>query len=747
MKPSRTVEGKRLAGAEAYIDHCLSSYRGDKDELRFQLLEATSARLGGFSFEDFCSRFEIFPLAKAQHLLEDARVLVQLLDETGIHPALCLSALAREVLDHNKQRNSGAYHTDFRLALHLAHSVERHLKKDAKVLDPACGAGMLLTAVSIIACGPDRILASEWLRNSVFAADLSPQALRGTRLSLAALTDDLDAVSTMYSRWIAQDSLLATDKTWLDLSHDGFDLVLANPPWEKVKLTRHEYLKANGATREYGTNYHLQSLDGYEAERAKRTALAGSLIERYPLLAKGEPDLYIAFTELLYKLTRTGGHGAILVPAGLIRSLGTEALRRALVDGTDELTFSVMENRGRHFAIDTRFKFLVVNYRRKEKSSKPLSAIKISHATSSNEGVVTTPPVRLPLKELEQLRSDLTLPEVRTAKEWKLFKKMQTSGESINSEGSPWHPEFCREIDMTHGRRHFSRKPAEDFLPVIEGRMVQSYRVGAKSYVSGEGRSAVWENLSPGQSRIAPQFWLPPNVASAEATRRTARLRVGFCDITGQTNERSMMASLIPAGVICGNKVPTISFPNDPSEDRLFLWLAVVNSLPFDWLLRRIVTTTVNYFVLLSLRFPRISIDSLPGQRLIGISKSLCELDSSNASSPEHFWRIATLRAEADVLVARAFGCTEGDLHLVLRDFPLLDRGQPTLQGETTSTTTKDLVLATWLKKAQTGYEEHIQRVESARQAGATPYVSSEFAKSILNKTKRLSGERQFPCY
>lgn len=739
MKSSSTVEGKCLAKADAYISQCLRRYCGHNDELRFQLLEAASARLGGFDFQAFCSKFSITPLIALERLLDDAKSLVQLLDDTGIHPSLCLSALAREALDQSEQRNSGAYHTDFRLALHLAQSVEAHFKKGAKVLDPACGAGILLTAVSIVACGPDRLLASEWLRESVYAADLSRLALRGTRLSLASLTDDLDAISTMYSHWRAQDSLLAPDAIWLELSEDGFDVVIANPPWEKVKLTRHEYARANGDNRDYGTSYRLQSLAGYEEAKNERAAMAGSLIERYPVLAKGEPDLYVAFTELLYKLTRAGGHGALLVPAGLIRSLSTETLRRALVEGTDDLAFTVMENRARHFAIDTRFKFLIVNYRRKASSSKALAAVKIGRATADSTRVIPALQVRLALKDIEHLRSDLTLPEVHSAEEWRLFKKMQNGGLVISSEDSPWYPEFCREVDMTHGRRFFVKRPKEGCLPVVEGRMVQPHRLGCKSYFSGEGRSAVWHNLPPGQSRVAPQFWLPLSAASAEATRRYKRIRVGFCDITGQTNERSMMAALIPPGVICGNKVPTISFPNDPSDDRLFLWLAIVNSLPFDWLLRRVVTTTVNYFVLLSIRLPNLDINSLPAQRLIGIARKLHELDQSKNSSFENIWRIAELRCEADVLVARAYGCSGNDLRLILQDFPLLDRGQPAIKGETSSSITEDVLLSAWLRNTETGSEQSAMRVERARKLGAIPYVSSEFSDSIQEKSNEVA--------
>ena len=727
MKSSTTVEEKLLKAAESYIAQCLARYAGDAGEMRLQLLEAASARLGGYDFKKFRSVFQIANLMPHRTLFADARHLVRILGETGIHPALCLSALAREDLHQSAKRSNGAYHTDFRLALHLAHSLEPHLQEGVKLLDPACGAGILLTAVSIVACGPDRILSSEWLRNSVYAADLSPLALRGTRLALAALTDDIHAIEAMSAHWRIHDSLLASDTIWQDLSADGFDIVVANPPWEKVKLTRHEYIKANGESRDYGTSYRHQSLAGYEAARSSKAALAGSLVQRYPLLARGEPDLYVAFTELLYKITRLGGHGALIVPAGLIRSMNTEALRRAFVNGTDDLTFTVMENRARHFAIDTRFKFLIVNYRRKSGASKSLRALKVAHATADDIRVTASASVTLPLKTLERLRPDLTVPEVRSAAEWRIFRKMQANGVMPIADDTPWHPKFCREVDMTHGRRYFVDKAKEDCLPVIEGRMVQPHRLGCKTYVSGEGRSAVWCNLAPGRSRITPQFWLPAGAASPEAARRSCIPRAGFCDITGQTNERSLMAALIPSGVICGNKVPTVIFPNDPSEDRLFLWLAIVNSLPFDWILRRVVTTTVNYFVLLSLALPNIEKNSLPARRLVSIARKLHDLDVSGSATFEQAWRIAELRAEADILVARAYRCSIDDLMVMLRDFPLLDRGQPALPGDATSSITTDFLLSMW-SRTKNKADSSAKRFHAGRELGAIAYMSSEFA-------------------
>ena len=725
----KTVEAIRLAAAEAAIETVIRDRR-DGAELRLQLLEAAAARLGGFDLESFQARFRIAPVEHPETLLDQARGVVRCLDDTGIHPALCLSALARETLDTTSRRAKGAYHTDFRLAEYLARGTECKLCPGVKVVDPACGAGILLTAVSVVACRSDRILASDWIRHSVYAADLSPVALRGTLLALSALTDDLDSLQAMRQKWRTQDSLLAPEEVWASMAGDGFDVVVANPPWEKVKLTRHEFIKAKGSDRHYGSSYSGDALTGYKSAKSQKARLAADLVSRYPSLGRGEPDLYVAFTELVLRLTRDGGSGALIVPGGLIRSKNTEGLRRELVGSSKNLCFTVIANTARHFAIDTRFKFLIVNYVKSARGERKVRRIGLVHARADDDGILAPRRTSLPLSALKQLRPDLTLPEVRTASEWRLFARMQSRRVTRSSDAASWQPAFCREVDMTHGKPHFVSNAMPGCLPLIEGRMVQPHRLGCKAYVSGEGRSAKWRNLPPGQSTIQPQFWVGTDALSPVVQERVWRTRVGFCDITGQTNERSMMAAIVPAGFACGNKVPTVEFPNNRSEERILLWLAVVNSLPFDWLIRRVVTTTVNYFVLSSIRLPMLEVNGLPGQRLIEISKRLAQLDNSGVASLEHCWRIATLRAEADSIVANAYGCDEADLRLMLEDFPLLDRGQPTLPNTPKSTVTTDLLLSTWRRKKRAAGEDALRRLRKAEKLGAIPYLSSEFLRS-----------------
>ena len=146
-------------------------------------------------------------------------------------------------------------------------------------------------------------------------------------------------------------------------------------------------------------------------------------------------------------------------------------------------------------------------------------------------------------------------------------------------------------------------------------------------------------------------------------------------------------------------------------------------------MLRRVLTTTVNYFLLQSIPLPRIAKDGLPWKRLVACASELIELDTAGASKGT-CERMAHLRAEIDAEVAVAYGLELGDLELMLADFPILDRGQPALPAELKSTITRDTALAVASKRMGSRVNSWEKRAREARSLGAQAYVPSEIAGS-----------------
>lgn len=725
MSKPATVEAKLLSAADRFLaEHAAAHAPGHAHQVRLDVLESAACRVGSHdltAYRDAFGSAAVLSVAEAERAGER---LLKVIADTPIPVAFALSALAREPLSTQHQRETGAYYTDFRLAQFLGALAAEGVDDGLPVIDPACGTGILLCGLTAALCGADRRKAAEWLSRRVQACDLSATALRGALLSLATFTDDLDALVQMRARWHCGDSLLRSPEAWRASAPSGYGRVIANPPWEKVKLSRLEFAQRAGSEAHYGAALALDDPEQYRERRAETQAYAAELAARYPLAAAGEIDLYAAFAELFGRLAAPSGAVSALLPASLIRSQSARPLREALLGQCSRLEVHILHNHAKFFGIDTRFKFLALHATRTARRTGA-SAICIGHPQATETRVIRQPVECIAAATLRRFRPDLSLPEIRSGAEWSLFRRAAEQGVTMEDPAGGWQAEFCREVDMTRDRPHFHTRPGPGRLPLVEGRMVHQHRFGVKAYQHGTGRKAIWTALEPGAARVAPQFWIEPSNLAAKALARASSSRAGFCDIAGQTNERSMMATIIPSGVVCGNKVPTVVFQDDPQGDKAMLWVCIVNSFAFDWLLRRVLTTTVNYFLLKSIPLPRITVDSLPGKWVIAIGRQLQELERAGASR-DTAWQMAELRAQLDLLVLKAYGLDADDLRLMLTDFPALDRSQPPLAGEATSTITADYLLwRGWGDLGQDGART-LKRVKQAKRLGAVAYIPSQ---------------------
>lgn len=723
-KTNISYEEKLLFDLDQYIFEYISSKYKDNDSFqnaRFNLLEVISSRLGGFCYQSYCD--EIIcetPLESISDELIDH--ICTKINTLPFHYSMALASLSKVKTNPFDQRTSGSYYTDFRLANYVSSKINDIVPKSnhMKIIDPASGSGILLVAAALKLSEKTKIPIEKVLEHSIYASDLSPYAIRACLLVLSSLTDSIESLKSLKKHLRVGDSLIEKNALWKDVCPDGFDIVIGNPPWEKLKVSLHEYLLSQGHDRHYGAttdNHHKTQVDDLKITLKQYT---DDLRKLYKLQSAGELDLYKLFLELAYQLTNQKNSQLLLiVPAGLIRSLNTEKLREYLFKHAKVFDITLLFNRARFFAIDTRTKFLVLNVQFKSTgSTKPLRLI---HADANEIKVIETSHVNIDRKELSTQFKTLLIPEVRDQVEWNLFYKMVSRGLSLNDKKSIYFPTFLREVDMTNDKKHFVGSPSDDKVPVIEGRMVHQFTCMAKAYISGTGRKATWTSKQENK-HLAPQYWIPTKYIKQNPKLRMNKQRIGFCDISGQTNERTMLASLIPQNSICGNKVPTIIFEHvssDLYEDINYLWLAIANSFCFDWMLRRMASTTINFFILKELSFPDITISSEIALKIITASKKL--------HSTKDLWEKANRRAELDCLVLDAYNLSIRDIEVILQDFSLLDRKQPPINGEARSTITKDFLLLEVSKVFnEKSYAFLSDRVKKAKKLGAVPYLPTE---------------------
>jgi hypothetical protein len=412
------------------------------------------------------------------------------------------------------------------------------------------------------------------------------------------------------------------------------------------------------------------------------------------------------FVELALRSVRQGGRCAQLVPEGIYNGANCAAIRAELLTRARWERLLGFENaRGIWFdGIDTRMKFALY--------------------TAAVPGVTEQLPIRFGVRTLDELAAaargeTLGLPvnlihefspdalavmEFGDQRDIDIAAKMYARWPKFGDESAgPPVRTYMAEVHMGNDRELFTEDPAG--LPVYEGRMVDQYDHRAKGYRSGRGRAAEWMPLEFGQpgKSIQPQWRILRERVPDKVVPRLGRYRAGFCDVTSPTNERTLVAAMIPPDCACGHKVPTIGFAAK-DEWAYLVWLAVANSFVMDFLVRKKVALSMAYTVLDSLPFPRLPPNDSVARALVPLvlrltccgpemaafwnaraAEGWCEPVAAGGSRPgaedpdERF----RLRAQIDAIVAReVYALTADELACILDTFPIVRRKDEERYGE-----------------------------------------------------------------
>jgi hypothetical protein len=277
---------------------------------------------------------------------------------------------------------------------------------------------------------------------------------------------------------------------------------------------------------------------------------------------------------------------------------------------------------------------------------------------------------------------------------------------------------FSQELNVSNYSRYFTSDPQG--LAVYEGRMIDQFDHRAKTYNSGHGNSAKWDEREFGHplKAIVPQWRILRRDIPSKLRDRFDHYRVGFGDVANPRNERSFSCALIPPGVVCGHKVPTILF-RQGCEWAYMPFLGVANSFVVDWVARgRLSSPTMSFTLVDSLPLARLALGDSVTERLaplvLRLVCSSVDMTPYWNSMSEYGWTTrvpegsvpvsvlvdpsgrAEARAEIDAIVAkRVYGLSRDELAFILDTFGVLRRREERMHGDYR---TKQLVLS-WYDK------------------------------------------------
>ena len=529
----------------------------------------------------------------------------------------------------------------------------------------------------------------------------------------------------------------------------GFDAVIGNPPWDRIKLQEVEWfatrspelaLAPTAAARRTG----IQQLrdrgaplaDEFDAAKERADKL-GELIRasgHYPLLGGGDINLYSLFVERAMRLIKPDGIVGLLTPSGIYADKTAAAFFKSLSTSGRVGGLFDFENRKIFFKdVHASFKFCVLIFGGAERRFQETDCAFFLHGTET----IKDPNRCFPLAPSDFARVNPntgTAPIFRTRRDAEITRRIYERhpvlvDRSQGEERKAWPIRYHTMFHMTNDSHLFRtaaqldsagfypvqgnrwKRGDELYLPLYEGKMVQAFDHRAASVVVNP------ENLNrPAQPREATieehanphwlpehQYWVPESECGWDSGMNWV---LGFKEITAPTNVRTFIAALFPA-VGFGNKVPILK--PETGDRKEWLLAANLNAMVFDFATRQKVQgQTLNLFIVEQLpviaaqgydqRFGDKTARDLVGGHVLRLTYTANDMAlfarDLGYDGPPFIWdeeERRHLRARLDALYFHLYGLSREDAGYVLDTFPIV-RHQD--EAEFGSFRTRDLILA-----------------------------------------------------
>ena len=440
-------------------------------------------------------------------------------------------------------------------------------------------------------------------------------------------------------------------------SRRGFDTVLGNPPWERIKLQEQEFFAARepiiaeapnaaargrliSALKSAPEGSREQQLHG-EFEIAKRTAEASSIFARvpesdkgrFPLTGRGDVNTYALFSELFSELVSHRGRAGVIVPTGIATDATTAPFFGGLVKTNKLISLHDFQTGLGFFDRigHARFKFCLLTIGQNE--SAPRSIAFSFFSRTAEEFADVRKHFTLTAQQLELVNPNTkTAPTFRTQRDADLTAQIYERVPVLLNEaalelGNPWHLTFMSMLHMSNdsgifydskqlaemdykleGQKWTSKTSSasptgvpEVYAPLYEAKFVHHFDHRWATYDKEESRDVTLNEKASPNFEVTPRYWISQTEIydrlAAKGWKR--KWLMGWRDITNATNERTVIASALPlAGV--SNKLPLMMpVVSGPLCAAL---LTNLSSLVLDYAARqKLGGTTLNFFIFFQL--------------------------------------------------------------------------------------------------------------------------------------------------
>ncbi|RAO31422.1 hypothetical protein ONO23_03817 [Micromonospora noduli] len=532
----------------------------------------------------------------------------------------------------------------------------------------------------------------------------------------------------------------------------GFDCVLGNPPWERIKLQEQEFFARRDETIAKAPNAAarkklIAALAGNHPElhsefsSAKRRAEGESHFlrssQRYPLTGRGDINTFSVFSETGRLLISLTGRNGFVLPTQIGTSATTAKYFADIVSSKSLVCFLNFENEAyllsREVHHDTDFSLLTISGR-ETKVSEADFCFYVRHMED-----LEASKMRLSASDLLKVNPNTgTCPLFRTPRDARITLGIYDRVPVLLKEGDPrgnqWGLSFMAMFHMSNDSDIFSNREGLErdgwtlrgniyereqarMLPLQEAKMLHHYNHRFSTYEGatreqlnmGTLPRPLLEQQADPSFASTPRYWVAEEEVQARLSTKswTRGWLFGWRDITNSANERTMIGAIFPRFAAPDGTL--LMLPASPGIAGL---VACMSSFALDFVTRqKIAGTHLKYFTAhqLPVLTPSQLASNAPfiGSRILELTYTAHDMvpfarDLGDDGAPFR-WdeeRRTVIRAELDALFFHLYGISRDDVDYILETFPIVKRKDEARYG---MYFTKALVLAEYDRMAVAG--------------------------------------------
>ncbi|HEF5626411.1 TPA: class I SAM-dependent DNA methyltransferase, partial [Campylobacter jejuni] len=493
----------------------------------------------------------------------------------------------------------------------------------------------------------------------------------------------------------------------------GFDIIIGNPPWDKTKFSDSDFFpqyksdyRSLIASKKKEIQDNLLAKDyikqNYEKQKAYINDLSEYYKKAYPLnKGSGDGNLFRLFVEKNLSLLKQDGNLAYVLPSALMFEDGSLTLRKEILENKTLEYFYSFENRQAIFAdVHKSYKFalmLIKNTQANHTHKIKMMFYKTDINSLKNKDEILT----LNLKDIKKLSpTHLALMELKDKQALEILRKSYNAFQNLSFD----YIDFRRELDMTNDKDLFIEEFREGLLPLYEGKMIHQFDTNFSQATYFLEKAKLDEHLK------SKELYRAKKATGKELNPKLIKydrefFRLGYRKIASDTNERTLIASLLPKN--CGGADSTYS--NIPKQyvlkddvicmdivpyERILFVLALFNSLVVDFIIRNMVQINVSKSYLERIPLPQPSDEEIQNNEIYKtLAKNALllqlyndqnhhfdelkqEFSIKNEEIPKTKKAYDILRAKNDLLVKELYGLSDDEFSYMISTFKVLNEKQ-----------------------------------------------------------------------